>query len=267
MADTTTKAAALDRQQIEDERREAQAKYQVLVEHLPAIVYTSEIGTEGEWLYVSPKMEEILGWTPEEWMTHDAPWKTSVHPDDLARATEETLAAAEHGTEDRVVTIEYRMFTRDGRLLWIRDESTVVHDEHGTPLCLQGVMYDISESKRAQEERDFQARLLESISDAVIAYDTDLTVTAWNRAAQVLYGWAAEEVIGRPLPEAIRREASDVAAAWDPFVDAMHGWRGTSIHVDKDGYEITIETKCVPLLDAENNERGWVMVDREVADT
>ena len=49
----------------EHDLREAQAKYRVLVEHLPAIVYTCEIGTEGNWLDVSPKMEEILGWTPE----------------------------------------------------------------------------------------------------------------------------------------------------------------------------------------------------------
>jgi PAS domain S-box-containing protein len=267
MARTTTHDDELDRQRSEDERREAQAKYQVLVEHLPAIVYTSEIGTEDNWLYVSPKMKEILGWTPEEWMAHDAPWKTSVHPDDLERATAETLAAAGQGTEDRILTIEYRMFTRDGRLLWIRDESTVVHDDHGAALCLQGVMYDISESKRASEERDFHARLLESISDAVIAYDTDRIVTAWNRAAQVLYGWGAREVLGHALPEALLRDASQVAAIWDPFVDALHGWRGQSIYVDKDGFEITIETKCVPLLDADGRGRGWVMVDREVADT
>src|SRR3954462_7012553 len=185
---------------------EAAAKYRVLVEPLPAIVYTCEIGTEGDWLDVSSKMKEILGWTPEEWMAHEGPWKASVHPHDIDRATEETLAAAGDGTEDRVVTIEYRMFTKDGRMVWIRDESTVVHDEDGTPLCLQGVLYDISDSKRAVEERDFQARLLESISDAVIAYDGDLTVTAWNRAAEVLYGISAPDVLGRPLPDAIRRD-------------------------------------------------------------
>src|SRR3954447_3562734 len=110
---------------------EAAAKYRVLVEHLPAIAYTCEIGTEGDWLDVSTKMEEILGWTPEEWMAHEGPWKASVHPDDIDRATEDTLAAAADGTEDRLVTIEYRMFTKDGRMLWIRDESTVVHGEDG----------------------------------------------------------------------------------------------------------------------------------------
>jgi PAS domain S-box-containing protein len=249
-----------------DEGREALAKYKVLVEHLPAIVYTSELGTEGNWLYISPKLEEILGWTPEEWIAHDAPWTSSVHPDDLARATEEEARAAAAGTEDRMLTSEYRMFTRDGRLLWIRDESTIVHDEDGTPLCLQGVMYDISASKRALEERDFHARLLASISDAVIAYDREDTVSAWNRAAESLYGWSAEETIGNPLPESIRRDPSDVIGAWDPFVEAMHGWRGRGELRDKDGYGLTVEMKCVPLQDADGNDRGWVRVDREVAE-
>jgi len=46
----------------------------------------------------------------------------------------------------------------------------------------------------------------------------------------------------------------------------VHGWRGRSIHRDADGYEVSIETKCVPLTDADGKDRGWVMVDREVAD-
>jgi PAS domain S-box-containing protein len=266
MAETNTNANAHARTAETDEGREALAKYRVLVEHLPAIVYTSEIGTEGEWLYVSPKIEDILGWTPEEWMAHESPWTASVHPDDYQRAIDDELAAAGAGTEDNVVTIEYRMRTRDGRVLWIRDESTVVHDENGAPICLQGVMYDISDRRLAEEERDFQARLLQSISDAVIAYDLDLTVTSWNRAAQALYGWAPEEVLGRPLPEPLRRDAADAATVWDPFVDALHGWRGQVLHTDQDGYAVTIETKCVPLLDPDGSARGWVMVDREVAD-
>ena len=58
-----------------------------------------------------------------------------------------------------------------------------------------------------------------------------------------------------------------MAAAWDPFVQAMHGWRGVGELQDKDGYALTVEMKCVPLLDADGNARGWVRVDREVAET
>ena len=261
-----SKTADAGRERV-DEGRGALAKYKVLVEHLPAVVYTSELGTDGEWLYVSPKIEEILGWTAEEWMAHDAPWTTSVHPEDLDRAVAEEAAAAASGSENRLLTCEYRMVTRDGRVIWIRDESTIVYDEDGSPLCLQGVLYDISDSKRAVEERDFQARLLESISDAVIAYDADDTVTAWNRAAESLYGWSAAETIGAPLPSSILRDEADIAAAWDPFVQAMHGWRGVGELQDKDGYALTVEMKCVPLLDADGDARGWVRVDREVAET
>src|SRR4029077_7934160 len=100
----------------------------------------------------------------------------------------------------------------------------------------------------------------------VIAYDADLTVTAWNRAAEALYGRRADDVLGGPLPEEVRREESTVVPIWAPFVDAMRGWSGTSVYRDADGYEISIETTCVPLVAADGNERGWVMVDREVAD-
>ena len=66
----------------------------------------------------------------------------------------------------------------------------------------------------------------------MIAYDTDLSVTAWNRAAKSLYGMTAADVLGTPLPATIRRDEADVVPIWDPVVDAMHGWRGRSVHRD-----------------------------------
>ena len=103
------------------------------------------------------------------------------------------------------------------------------------------------------------------ISDALIVYDTDLTVTARNRAAEVLYGMTADDVLGRPLPSD-QAQRGRRGADRDPFVEAMRGWRGRSEHRDADGYEVSTETKCMPLVDADGNDRGWVMVDREVAD-
>ena len=82
----------------------------------------------------------------------------------------------------------------------------------------------------------------------------------------MLFRSTAADVLGTPLPESIRRNEADVVPIWDPFVDAVHGWRGRSVHRDADGYEVSIETKCVPLTDVDGKARGWVMVDREVAD-
>jgi len=125
---------------------EAEAKYRALVEQIPAIVYTAELGAEGEWLYVSPQLEAMLGYTPEEWLKHPAPWTTYIHPDDL----EEALAAEASSEEDQELKLEYRMHARDGRLLWIRDESRLVRDESGQGLFFQGVMFDITAEKEAE---------------------------------------------------------------------------------------------------------------------
>ena len=66
------------------ERVDYEHRYRQLVERLPAIVYRASV-LSGDWHYVSPAIERVLGWTAEEWLAHAAPWGTSVHPDDLRR--------------------------------------------------------------------------------------------------------------------------------------------------------------------------------------
>ncbi len=128
---------------------ELAAKYRTLVEQIPSIVYLGEYGEQGDWLYISPQVERILGYTPEDWLAHPHPLASFSHPDDLAtiRAAEERSLAT--GDDFRA---EYRMRTKDGRWLWILDEATAVRDENGRPFVLQGVMYDVTERKRSEVE-------------------------------------------------------------------------------------------------------------------
>ncbi len=145
--------------------RVAELRYRTLVEHVPGVVYMAEYGEAGNWSYVSPKIEELLGYTLEEWLAHPAPWSTHVHPDDLQRAFEDEERARRLGEP---LSSEYRMFSRDGRLLWIRDEAALVPDEHGEPRYWQGVMTDISQVKEteqrlrsaAEERRSLLVRLV-----------------------------------------------------------------------------------------------------------
>ncbi len=66
-------------------RKKAEADYRNLVERLPAIVYTCEVGAEGRWRYVSPQIEEILGYSPDEWLADPRLWARQLHPDDRER--------------------------------------------------------------------------------------------------------------------------------------------------------------------------------------
>jgi diguanylate cyclase (GGDEF)-like protein/PAS domain S-box-containing protein len=120
-----------------------------LVEQLPVIVYSAELGEKGRWRYVSPQVEEILGYRPEEFVSDPGLWAGLLHPDDRERAledeTEEFL-----GKRD-VAPSEYRMFRRDGAVVWIHDEAVLEADEDGVPIW-HGVLYDVSQRKGAEEE-------------------------------------------------------------------------------------------------------------------
>src|SRR4051812_36676493 len=100
-----------------------------LVERLPVIVYTAELGAHGCWRYVSPQVEEILGYRPEEFVRNPGLWESLLHPEDRDRA----LAAeseAHLGKRD-TAPIAYRMHRRDGEVVWMQDEAVLEADEDG----------------------------------------------------------------------------------------------------------------------------------------
>jgi len=248
----------------EDRLVETQEQLRSLIDNIPAVVYVGPADENASSTFVSPKIEEILGVTPEDYVADPDMWRRLTHPDDLARLEADYRSFLETGQPE---SSDYRIVRPDGRVVWVNDRASILRNESGEPFLTQGLIHDITDQKVAEAARDFQGRLLESISDAVISCDQKMNVTSWNRAAQVLYGWSAEDMIGNPLPEALRYDPSTLSAIWDPFVEEMRGWRGNTVHRDRDGYEISIETKGLPLTDTGGDLTGYVMVNREVAES
>ncbi len=141
----------------QEQQAAVEAKYRALVERLPAVVYLGEYGEDGDWLYMSPQLERVLGYTPEEWLAHPHPLGSFTHPDDLPAVREAEERSYRTGQPFHA---EYRMLTKDGRWLWILDDAAAVKDEQGHILFMQGVMYDMTDRKRAEQEL---ARALENL--------------------------------------------------------------------------------------------------------
>jgi diguanylate cyclase (GGDEF)-like protein/PAS domain S-box-containing protein len=127
----------------------AEAGYRSFVESLPAVVYTAPRGRSGAWSYVSPRITSLLGFTPEEWLAGAEMWLSQLHPDD--RHQELAKDAALHGSGAPLES-EYRMRTRDGKTVWVRDEAVLVTDDDGGPLFLQGVLVDITRRKELESQ-------------------------------------------------------------------------------------------------------------------
>jgi diguanylate cyclase (GGDEF)-like protein/PAS domain S-box-containing protein len=117
-----------------------------LIESVPAIVYTAEMGESGAWRFVSPQIEQILGYTPEEWIADDMNWYRSIHPDDVASA----MAFEDEGNvREEHPPAEYRLRNKNGEYVWIYERARLVADENGVPLW-HGVMQDITALKQAE---------------------------------------------------------------------------------------------------------------------
>jgi PAS domain S-box-containing protein len=139
------------------ERQRTERRFRTLVEEIPAMVYSEEFQIGGSVIYANPQVEKLAGWTAEE-LSGKNFWKTTLHPDDHDRVVAEEARCERTG---QPFDVEYRCFTKSGDLIWVRDRCVLVEDEQGRPLYWQGVMIDITETKRAlEQERELAQRLL-----------------------------------------------------------------------------------------------------------
>jgi PAS domain S-box-containing protein len=153
--------------------RQALDSYRMLVERIPGIVYTAEAGEAGQWLYASPQIDSILGYTAAEWCSDATLWFRCLHPADRERALDDENRSRDIG---EALNSEYRMIARDGSVIWFHDQATVVHEEGMEPI-LHGVMLDITDRKLAEAKvRDSQERLADAQRLAQMgSWEYDLT--------------------------------------------------------------------------------------------
>jgi diguanylate cyclase (GGDEF)-like protein/PAS domain S-box-containing protein len=131
----------------EERLREAEERYRALVERMPAVVYIQEIGSPDSAVYMSPQIETLTGYTPEECKNPDLRW-SMVHTDDR-----EWLQAEDHREVEpgEVFATEYRVLHRDGHTKWVRNESVMIEEEATGTRYWQGFMLDITGRKRTEE--------------------------------------------------------------------------------------------------------------------
>jgi PAS domain S-box-containing protein len=157
----TERRMLMEKKLAEDKLAQAEAKYRSLVETIPAIVYIGTLDGTNRFLYISSRIE-TLGFPPEQWLNDPDILLARTHPDDRTRTLEERAKSRATGAP---LHCEYRLLSHDGTVLWFRDEASVVRDESGRSLFLQGILVDITQSKQAEAElRQHRYRLEELVA-------------------------------------------------------------------------------------------------------
>jgi PAS domain S-box-containing protein len=152
----------------EESHQEAEQRFRLLVEQLPGMVYIGGFADDptqpAPLRYISPQVEQILGFSAEEWLSNPTEWWNQVYPEDRERMHEEYRRAVDSGSP---YAADYRLISRDGRTVWIHDEAVVVTDDDGSPLFWQGVLLDTTSQReadqRATESEDKYRSLVERI--------------------------------------------------------------------------------------------------------
>lgn len=217
--------ALLEKQMMENRVIQAEAQYRFLVEQIPAITYTAALDTPGKLLYVSPQLN-MLGYSPEEWITQTGALRSHVHPDDQKLAVDPFDRVR---TADKSLRCEYRLLSSSGKIHWFMDEAKLVHDEAGRPLFLQGILVDITEDKEIEEELRLHRRHIEDL--------VTMRTTQLEKQAAVLKSANANlssELRARTQTEENLREHADRLA--DLFNNAPCGYHS----LDADGIFIQV---------------------------
>ncbi len=126
---------------------ETNRRYMNLIENVQAAVYITEPGVGGKFLFVSPRIADLLGYTRYEWQRNPGIWNRSVHPDDLQRIVRADRSCFE---EHKPLREEYRMVRKDGKVIWVSDHADIFENADGEKVQ-QGFLMDITEQKRLEQ--------------------------------------------------------------------------------------------------------------------
>jgi PAS domain S-box-containing protein len=194
----------------------AEAKYRALLEQIPAVVFMAYLDRGISEAYVSPQIEEALGYSREEWLEDPVRWYRHIHPDDKQRWS---LEAAEMFLSGKPLRSAYRVIARDGRVIWFHCDAKMMRQEDGRPWFIHGVAFDISDLKRVeeelQEERNFVSTILDTVGALVVVLDGEGRILRFNPACELITGYTKEEVQGKCI--------------WDQFLVAEEADRFRSI--------------------------------------
>jgi PAS domain S-box-containing protein len=254
-----------DRKQGEKVLQESEERYRMVSELTSDYAYKDRVEEDGsiipEWF--TEAFPRITGYTLEETRAPGF-WQQLVHPEDLPtllKHTQTVLSGEPH-------TMELRVITKSGQVSWLRDYSNPVWDEdQKRVVALYGAVQDITEYKQAEQKLLLQARWLEQINDAVIGSDRNRVITAWNPAAEEIYGWKAQEVIGKTGEEVLKTESFSRSRA-----EALQQLQETGefsaeiSQLQKNGTRVYIETRTVALRDESGNITGYVSVNRDIGE-
>ncbi len=236
----------------------SETHFRTLVEQIPAVTYFYDVDNLTQPSYVSPQIEALLGSTSEHWKSQKWAWDQSIHPEDKERVVGRLKECLD---SEEAFRAEYRLVALDGSVKWVEDRANWVRNAKGQISWWQGIILDVTRRIAVFENLKYQSTLIENVSDAIFSTGVDDQVLSWNQAAERIYGWRAEEVLGKRITDFIQ-----------PATNMEQGTSGLEaplfeelLQHCKDGSTVHIQTSVTPILDPSGRPTRAIFVNRDIS--
>lgn len=251
------------------ERKQAQAERDALSSRLSHYLSTSPTITysiilkkgEAQWLWVSENIRNILGYSVAEAL-HPDWWLKNIHSADRYKALEGIVRLTKSGS----FVLEYRFFTKDKTIVWLRDEMRLVHTQRGGSEIV-GTLTNISMQKSAEEELSLKSAALESMANAILITDRDGTIRWLNTAFSNLTGYSKDEVLGkntRSLFNSGKQDRQFFSNMWDTILSG-NVWYGELTNKKKSGDLYVEEMTITPVKNESGRINHFIAVKSDIS--
>lgn len=270
---------------LELSRRRRDSASHANVQRDVALMGTWDVNMQTNEAFWSPGLFALLGYAPNECTPSWDSWQARVHPADLPTIRELWQSAIANRKEYR---FEYRIALPDGNTRWVEAGGRFYFDDTGKPYRDLGSLRDVSaqkltreepqrsaatvelqqEERKALEERltavSAQAELLDLVTDGALICDTAHRITYWNRAAERLYGWSAEEAVGRDVSLLLQTEYPI------PFVDLLSTleergrWEGELVHTTRYDTRVVVYSRWIHKRGDRGEFKGWLEINADI---
>lgn len=251
---------ALERKLAQQIVQESEARFRQLADHTPVMIWVSD--ENDKVFYVNKSFTEFTGLEASQ--ATDEAWAELIHPDDHKVAIKEY---SESFMKREKVLIEYRARKQSGEYRWVIDEAIPRFLPDGSFLGYIGSFVDIHDRRLIEEQMRFQARVMQEVSEAIIALDFDNKVITWNKGAENIYGIPASTIIGKPMSAFVDMHfLNDTLQSSLEHLSKYGHWSGEIYFDRNDGKRVYIHSAVTFLTDEKGNRIGYVGNNRDITD-
>lgn len=240
--------------------QESEYRYRMIFENSPFGIYRTTF--DGKILIANNAFLQLLNYKSlRELKKKNVETDIYVHPHERSSFLKKLLE------EDAYVVFETTWKKKDGSIIYVRLKAKAVRDENGEVQYIDGTVEDITEQKKKEDYIQYQQSLFDNALDAIIGTDGDYRIRYWNASAEKLYGWKAEEVLGKKIEKIVRMDM--------PFKKRLEirrksrekgFWRGEVIQYNRKGEPIHVEMAVRDLYDESGRLIASVGINRDITE-